>query len=48
MPHRLLRHIGQHRVGTAKCHHRHLAEEHRLLRIDMPGPEPAIQHDNRC
>ena len=27
----LLRHIGQHRIGTAKCHHRNLAEEQALL-----------------
>ena len=47
MANSLLRHIGQHRIGTAKCHHRNLAEEQALLRIDMPCPKPAIKHEDR-
>ena len=47
MANRLLRHIGQHRVSSTKCHHRHLTEEHRLLRIDVTSPKPAIETGNR-
>ena len=32
---RLLRDIGQHRIGAAERHHRHLAEEHRDLAEDV-------------
>ena len=36
---RLLRDIGQHRVGAAEGHHRHLREEDRDLAEDVAGPE---------
>ena len=47
MPHRLLRHIGQHGIGTAECHNRHLTEKHALLNIDMADAKPAIENDDR-
>ena len=43
----LLRHVGQHGIGTAKGDHRHLAEKHSLLDIDMTGTKPAIEDHNR-
>ncbi len=36
---RLLRDIGQHRIGAAERHHRHLAEEHGDLAEDVGAAE---------
>ncbi len=47
MADRLLRHIGQHRIGTAKCDHRDLAEEHPLLNKDMAGTKPPVETHDR-
>ena len=47
MLHRLLRHIGEHRVGAAERHHRHLGEEHRDLAEDVGWPEPDQQDGDR-
>ena len=47
MPHRLLRHIGQHGIGTAEGHNRHLTEKHALLNIDVADAKPAIENNDR-
>ena len=43
----LLRHVGQDGIGTTKSDHRHLAEEHALLNIDVAGAKPAIKKRDR-
>ena len=41
---RLLRDVGEHRIGAAEGDDRHLGEEQRLLREDMPPAEREGEH----
>jgi len=47
MLHRLLRDIGQHRIGAAERHHRHLTEEHRDLAEHIGLSDCDQQRKNR-
>ena len=44
---RLLRHIGQHRIGTTEGDHGHLAEEHRDLGEDVVAAQAEIERRHR-
>jgi hypothetical protein len=45
--HRLLRHVGEHRIGAAEGDHGHLGEEQRFLREHMPEAQSGNEHGYR-